>query len=357
MLDRQTDKLGRYNNLDVIKGICILLVVFTHFSWSEDDRLRFLFPFWVDMAVPIFMIVSGYVYSLSFEKHGLDTISKSYSIFISSKKVIRYTVPFLLIFILEVILETIKQGHLYSPGSLFYFFLRGANGPGSYYYPVLFQLVFLFPIIYFIIKKFDFNGLIICFIINYIYEILKNAYYINDASYRLLVFRYIFVIAFGCYLAVGKKQIKWQIYLAWFGIGVMYIVLFRFFGITPIFTQYWTGTSFWACMYILPIAAFLISRKNLRFKPLEIIGKASYNIFLFQMVFYGYCSGLVNNLFSFINSKLLLLFLYIMICVTIGIVFYYIETPLTKLIIKMNNSLLKKLHTKKLQNELNSVVK
>lgn len=326
----------RFHNLDFLKGLCVLFVIITHFSWKDEQRLYFLFPFWVDMAVPIFMILSGYVHSLSYKKHEINTLSDAYDLKNTINKIIRYTIPFLIIYIVEVTLASIEQGYLDEPLKLFYFFLQGTRGPGSYYYPILLQFVFLFPLIYFIIKRLDFKGLILCAAINFSYEILKNAYNIDEDCYRLIIFRYIFVIAFGCYLAIGKKQIKKPVYLTCFGIGVAYIIVYKFIEITPIFTKYWTGTSFLACMYVLPIAAFLISRKGIRFKPLEIIGKASYNIYFVQMVYYEFFSDSVDKSFGYLN-QFLLMFITILVCVTIGIVFYYLETPLTKLIISKTN--------------------
>ncbi|MBQ7715298.1 MAG: acyltransferase [Clostridia bacterium] len=335
------DKKERNHSLDIYKGICILLIVLTHSKWTDSERLKLLFPFWVDIAVPIFMIISGYLYSLSFQKHEIDTIGKAYRLKTVLNKVIRYTLPFLVIFIIEKIIIVLNNGNIGGPVSLLYNFLQGANGPGGYYYPILLQFVFVFPIIYFIIKKYDFKGLILCAALNFLFEILKNAYMVKEVSYRLIVLRYVFVIAFGCYLAVGKKHIKRLEYSACFLAGVTYIIVFKYLGKTPIFTQFWTETSFWACMYILPIAAFLMS-KNISFKPLEIIGKASYNIFLVQMVYYWCCSEMIYDRFSFVNKYLILLF-NIIVCTVIGIVFYYAETPVTKYVIKKTNGIIDKI--------------
>ena len=105
------------------------------------------------MAVPIFMIISGYVYSLSFQRHDVNCISKAYGVKNTLTKSIRYTIPFAVIFIVEIIVYIIKSGKIDDPISILYIFLRGADGPGSYYYPILIQFIFLFPIIFFIIKN------------------------------------------------------------------------------------------------------------------------------------------------------------------------------------------------------------
>lgn len=62
--------MERNNSLDFLKGISIIFIIITHFSWTNLERLSFGFPFWIDMAVPIFMLVSGYTQALSCEKNG-----------------------------------------------------------------------------------------------------------------------------------------------------------------------------------------------------------------------------------------------------------------------------------------------
>lgn len=35
----------RNEKIDVLKGVCIVFVIITHFRWSTEHRLQFLFPF------------------------------------------------------------------------------------------------------------------------------------------------------------------------------------------------------------------------------------------------------------------------------------------------------------------------
>ena len=71
--------LNRNHFIDVLKGICIIFVIFTHASWTDEQRLKFLFPFWIAMAVPFFMLVSGYVYTKSFQKNSVETLDSAYN--------------------------------------------------------------------------------------------------------------------------------------------------------------------------------------------------------------------------------------------------------------------------------------
>ena len=67
--------------------------------------------------------------------------------------------------------------------------------------------------------------------------------------------------------------------------------------------------------------------KNIRFKPVEIIGKASYHIFLVQMVWYYLAYERIAswNIYWALVINLV-------ICIGVGITFYLIETPLNELI-------------------------
>lgn len=88
--------------LDILKGICILFVIITHFGWEAEERLRYGFPFWIDMAVPVFMIISGYVYALSYRRKGVDSFEKAYKLSIILGNAVRYTVPFLMVCSVEL---------------------------------------------------------------------------------------------------------------------------------------------------------------------------------------------------------------------------------------------------------------
>lgn len=271
------------------------------------------------MAVPIFMVISGYLYTKSFERHGVDSFDKAYekkSLFI---KILRFTVPFSVAFILEEVFLIIVNKS-FEPWEFLIRFLNGGKGPGSYYYPVMIQFIFYFPVIYFIVKKYAEKGFVSCLAINFVYELLQRAYGMNEECYRMLVFRYTFVIAFGCYLASSEKNINIKLLGIFEGVGLVYIIVFKYIGITPPITRYWTGTSYLASMFIVPITYFLIKKTKLSFKPLDILGKASFDVFLMQMVFYSFFAGIV---YGVVEHSLIRIVGSLVICCIGGIVFYF----------------------------------
>lgn len=92
----------RSNLLDIIKGLMIIFIIITHFRFVyPDDYLKYGFFFWIDMAVPVFMIITGYLCAMQFEKKGIDTLEKAWSKEIIIPKALRFLVPFSIAFLVE----------------------------------------------------------------------------------------------------------------------------------------------------------------------------------------------------------------------------------------------------------------
>ena len=96
--------MKRESFVDVIKGVCILFVVIAHSSWTNQQRLAYLFPFWISMAVPFFMVISGYVSSKSYLRRGISSIRTAYSPKLLLEKITYYSLPALITFIIYTIL-------------------------------------------------------------------------------------------------------------------------------------------------------------------------------------------------------------------------------------------------------------
>lgn len=317
--------------LDSLKGICMILIVLTH--CCGENRLTFMlgFPFWVDMAVPILMIISGYVYALQYTRNNIQSFSDAYELKNWIGGAIKYTIPFGVVYFLELIYSVLHYPDI-NLISAFYGFLYGGTAPGSYYYPIMMQFIFVFPAIFFCIKKYKDKGVLVCGIVNLSYEILKTAYGMNEGCYRLLIFRYILLISVGCYLASEEFILKKKALIGSFMMGAAFIVVYRYFSVQPVIFIYWTGTSMMAGLFVVPMAILLILKfSNVRWKLLEIFGKASYNIFIVQMMYYKYLHLYIKGRIPGLLGQLLVS---MMICLSAGLIYYYIEFPCTKVVIK-----------------------
>lgn len=53
----------RIDFLDYLKAICVIMVIITHYDWANKSSP--VFTMLINMAVPVFMIVSGYNFAMS----------------------------------------------------------------------------------------------------------------------------------------------------------------------------------------------------------------------------------------------------------------------------------------------------
>ena len=319
----------RIHSLDLIKGILIIFIIITHYNWTDEQRRMMLFPYWIDMAVPVFMIISGYVNVLSYQRKEITTLREAYEYKEITGKLIRYSIPLLMAFAFEVFLYVIS-GIKIDLSCV----LTGGIGPGSFYYPVMIQFVYIYPLIYFAIRNYDLKGLITCGIVNLVFETAKTLYGMPTGEYRFMVLRYIFLIAAGCYLAMGKQKVKNLVLLVLFAIGVYWQYAVYYQECKPaIINEAWATTSCMAALYIIPLCTMFCRSQRLmkiRCGLLELIGRASFNIFLTQMVYF---IG-AKVIYKIVSNPLVANLLNIVICCTVGTIFYAVESRITKYFIR-----------------------
>ena len=330
-----------YNrNADVIKAILIVAIITLHFPFDNLAVNSPFFPFFLDFTVPGFMFMSGYLRTLSIERKGFSTVEDVYSRDYLIGNLLRLVIPFTIFFVFAQIFLRIVGFYTvgiieYGLLALAFDYLRGFNGMGSYYYPIMIQFVFVFPVIWRIIKKKGFLGVWIIFVINMAYEVMKQAFEMNGYEYQYLLFRYLFIIACGSYAALYKPKktvLNRVLMIVTAAVGVFFIWLFVYSGYGPSakINTYWQRSSLLTCLYAAPLFFVLVTKGKVRFKPLEMVGKASYNIFLVQILYYIYFHFAMTERIGDIRYYPLS----IVICVVIGVVFYIPESHLTKYVVK-----------------------
>lgn len=79
-----------------------------------------------------------------------------------------------------------------------------------------------------------------------------------------------------------------------------------------------------ASLWIMPVVLFIINHANIKLRLLQLIGKASYHIFLVQMFFFAsfFGKGLLLMLFDDYRVRYALT---IVECVVVGVIFYLVE--------------------------------
>jgi len=320
--------------LDYMKAICVLMVIITHIDWANKNRMIFLLV--INMAVPIFMIISGFNFDMSYHRRiesAEATIGRKASfweqlgIMYSPKnvwpRVVRFATPFIPIALLELALKNM-QGKDVSLARLFFL---GGFGPGSYYVPLMFELLLVFPIIYLLIKDYPYLGLFITALLQLGYECWVAFSGFEKYWYRLLIFRYLLLIAFGCFLYLHPdKRLHKRTLVSMMLIGVEYLVLYHNGVHFPIF-KYWSPTVMPTDFYIIPVVVILFRLFYHSQIPgrigqiLETMGKASYHIFLVQMVYYHFDLG--GPIFAMHWG--IQIVLNVLITVSVGIAYYQLE--------------------------------
>lgn len=343
-----------YRNIDVLKGICIIIVIIEHSKWDRAIWKAGLFPFWDRIAIPCFMVISGFVYAKSIEE---KTLREAYDPKLIFRKLKRYLIPFLFVYLLETsvyylasteavrsfLFERLHFQFSTDPlekltlSTFFGEMIKGGYGPGNYYTPVLIQLVFLFPLIYFFMKKYEYKGLIASAVLCFLSELWQYYFKIPRTVYRLLIFRHIMTICFGIYLALGLYKKNKALNLVSLVIGFIYIVAHSYYKWTPaFFNNGWADVNFVACLFYIPIIAYLIGKEDLHFKPLETIGKASFHIYLTQMCYYNFMKK--DIMIRFLKSQYLWCLFSVLVCVSAGLLFYYCENMIRSKLSSSNGS-------------------
>ena len=323
----------RSNLLDIIKGLMIIFIIITHFRFAyPDDYMKYGFFYWVDMAVPVFMIITGYLIALSAKN--INSLWQAYRAEIVIKKLLRFLIPWLPIAIVEVPILAVAKNYNCFEGLKQ--MLRGGYGPGAYYTPIMIQMIFLGPIIYYVVKKYDLIGFVLCFLATGAWEEISYSTGLEDGTYALIALRYISLFAFGCYIAIGKRDLNPLVLMIMFIVGIVWQTALNYIPLQPPFMNYaWARVNLYASFFVLPIMYVLIkkySASSISIPILQEFGKASYNIFLVQMAFYG--CGPAQAVYEYIGNGFMQLIICFVSCLIMGYVYYRLESPITKKVIK-----------------------
>lgn len=307
--------------IDFIKGVCIIFVILTH-CMSRSELGTILFPFWGDTAVPIFLIIQTFHYY----KKG---------VFIRMPNFLKLWKRILQPFILMVAFMFLTQFFIYynvtegrfSP--LFYWDMRG---PGSYYIFIYLEFAFAFPLFALLFKKVSRKKQFITFVIlSQLIEFICSITHCPDYIYRVLFFRYIFLIFLGYLLATKRLELnKFTVLGSITSIILLYIFNYTELDLEPFFytsIDNWQY-SHWICyIYIaypfLWFLKYIYQKFSSCHKLLSIInniGKYSYEIYLFQIFYYATISIYVMKVLSIIENYPLQKILYIVLSTIVCII-------------------------------------
>jgi peptidoglycan/LPS O-acetylase OafA/YrhL len=317
--------------LDILKMFSIVSVILIH-TFTEIQKMEIFAYFNIIQAVPIFLIITGYNLTNSYQNKGICNLRECYSYKNIYHRLSGIIIPFIIIFIIEMLIATRYKLYGFSITNIFKLFIEGGNGPGSYYIPLIIEVMLIFPLLYRLALKSTKKLLAVTFTVNLLFELF--AYYINmpNSIYSVNLLRYIFLIAIGINIVLGKSEKSLVIVIGI--ISSIYIYAVHYLGIRFTTQSSWGSQNIFSFFYTALI--FIILMKYLPRKinskiieKLTIIGQASFSIFLVQKVYFWYIKQIIG-VSTFTNLEVLK---NLSVCILLGITFHYI-IKYTKIFIK-----------------------
>ena len=277
------------SSIDYLKGLCIFFVVLTHCipklvqDWS-------LFCLWGGMAVPIFLIIQV------FHAYKRENEILRFNFRKTWERVLK---PFVIMQLLMLVISLVGGGNFEE--NIRNFVKSGGYGPGSYYVWIYFQFALLLSLLYKLCSKLRKIGLLVIFIgLSVSAEVICSFTLMPEYIYRLLCIRYLFLIYFGIILIrEGLVMNKLNIALSIIsGVAILFFCYTRI-NLQPVFYSSNWKVTHWPCYFYVGLFLLWLLRwsydwmkeKHPRIKRLiERMGVYSYEIFLFQMLYFYYVS-------------------------------------------------------------------
>lgn len=287
-------KQNRLVQIDILKGIAILFVIIAH---SLPSRIlgKILYLFYLEQAVPVFVIIMGINLFFSLQKNKSLKFRDIYTKLYFKKRAARILIPFSIVFVAALIVGLVMKQTQFS-----WLMILGKlpfHGPGNYYLSFVIQFTFLAPLIYILFGKKPVLTLAIGFLVGLIFEIsaphisfLNNGSYLYSSSF----FRYMPGVLMGFWLASNSFRLK-KMYMALIPLPLVLYYIFLVdtssFHI-PFFLPDWGSQNLLTVIYpafliMIGVKMFAHVKKNNIISLISFLGRSSYHIFLVQIIYFG----------------------------------------------------------------------
>lgn len=306
--------------IDFLKGVSIFMVILTH-SLPQRILAGTYAVFGIDPAVPLFILIQAWHINNSFVNKG-RRIGYFYSGAVLLKIFRRIVAPFCLILGIQI--------------SIFYFWgeldwrevvRQGGIGPGSYYIYIYLEIAFLAPLVYYWMRCWpDWKKVIVFVVISELLEIFCSFVSMPEPLYRLLFFRYFFLLYLGFRMNLKDFRLD-TLKVCLSVVSIVFIIADACLTINLepfIFQTAWKGFHWLAYFYTAYVVLYVLKFFYRKFSGkiqdfFCFMGVYSYEIFLLQMAVFSFdiyaLTGIPFNYFTF------LLFFPLKIILSIGPVF------------------------------------
>lgn len=285
-------------------------------------------------AVAIFMLVTGYLLTGSLKKRQ-KPFKEWYTGQNITVRIMRFYLPLIPIFIIGLLYKIFVIDYEYTVLEVIVRFFLGGFKPGSYYVTILAEIVLIFPIIFYVIKRFKSRGLFAIFALHLIYDFLCTFLGMNDVLYKFLVFRFISHIALGVYGNITDFKEDKKINTVLFTVGLLYVVVCVYTGAyNPKMFFQWRDASFFVAIFMyVPVMLFISITRKLTYSDTKLskmtmtFANSTYHIFLVQLLYYTTIGYKFN---ADVYNLVITLPVNLLVTITVGIGYYLLASPLEK---------------------------
>ena len=303
------EKRPYYFQLDVLKAIAIILVVMDHsLTWEVKASIGSLF--WERLSIPFFLMVMGFNMAYSFKYSGGTSLRELYTGAYFKRKIARYVLPFAVLYMGSILLG-LYFGHL----SFNEYTLLGSPpfwGPGDWFIPLLFGSIVVFPLVYWAFRRQPILTMLLCFMSEIILQLVMYIWlpFPNETALegfivtaiRTTIPIYLPAVALGLWFSEGHNLFgkhNWFLtvyapvcfifmidYTTHFVRSIGGSVGYAFTIIDSIFRGDYT-LLFYGYAAVLMLAALSVLPQTAKGRIqvfVQKIGKASYHILLFQIL-------------------------------------------------------------------------
>lgn len=386
-----------YLQIDILKAFAIIAVIITHsyiklatIAQSSDNVIALtisnpmvtnsiiqlnhitffniiealkIFCIW--QAVPIFFVLIGVTWGMSFRRHNYATLKDVYKSSYLKNRLKRLYFPYILLLIISIVIgviilitSDINIFNYITPRILIGYLPISEISYGSYFIALILEMIFIFPLIYVSYIKFPKLTIISAILIDIFYQCY--AFYFNPALYDIFFVRIISAVVIGLWISNqdfkldksidlknrAKNFLKnYKIFIFLSLIGITYLSLWYFtykgyisssFYPIPYLNDkfntlgYQNVLSFIFAGFLTVIALIVFpnSTKSKLVEKIALIGKASYHIFLIQILYFSLFSLCYLIADAPLLTKMFLILGDVILCVILGLVFYYAEKRL-----------------------------
>ncbi len=351
--------------VDFLKTFMIAFVIIDHSLLHSLIRGTGT-ELWERMSIPVFLILLGFNMGNSFARRGDQYLSELYSWAYFKRKFWRFVFPYIILYIVSTIAGFIIYEENFTDTFRENWFLEYIvyqksllEGPGNWFIPILFQSIFLLPLMYKLFSIIPRFSLILSFLIEICFHLFVFAYVgkitieniYTELNFRYIILLYISAIGMGFWFSKDHDLFSKKNLFVWilFPIAVIYMVAWEFFGFrlevdgSGIVRGDYNYFTFIYSAFIILIVLKIIPKnpKNKALKIFTVIGRSTFHIYLVQDVYFaityslhGMGEKIVDNIFGISFEEpilnLLLLCLNWLICISAGVFWWYIENTIRK---------------------------